>query len=160
MSSANRAILWRYFAGRCLSIALWNAVCWTWLDGLHPIVNLFHANTPSCVWKHNNFLDSSSKGIDQYACIASALIKYLKPWSFLISSVASGKVLATGLRQSFMIAFIVTRYEVGGEFFGIPGSNLGTITRRDIHLGSSHFSTTGVALTKCSITFWVAGLWL
>ena len=92
--------------------------------------------------------------------MASALIKYLKPWSFLISSVARGKVLATGLRQSFMIAFIVTRYEVGGEFLGLPGSNLGTITRRDMHLGSSHFSTTGVARTKCSITFWVAGLWL
>jgi hypothetical protein len=28
-----------------------------------------------------------------------------------------------------MIAFIVTRCEVGGEFLGIPGSNLGTITR-------------------------------
>ena len=57
-----------------------------------------------------------------------------------------------------MIAFMVTRYEVGGEFLGMPGSIFGTITRRDMHLGSSQRSTTGVVRTKCSSTLLVAGL--
>ncbi len=94
----------------------------------------------------------------QNACMASSFIKYLYPCSFLISSVANGSVLATGFRQSFISAFIVTRYEVGGESFGVPGSLLGTITSLEKHLGSSHFSTTGVVRTKCSRTLQVAGL--
>ena len=122
------------------------------------MVSLLHANTPSCVWKAINFLDSSSKGIAQKACIASSFKKYLRPCSFLISSVARGRVLATGFKQLLINASMVTRYDVGGVSFVVPGSRLGTITSLEKHLGSSHLSTTGVVLTKCSNTLQVAGL--
>ncbi len=39
MSSAYMAIRWQNSFGMCLSIALWNAVCWIWLAGLHPMVS-------------------------------------------------------------------------------------------------------------------------
>ena len=138
-------------------MALWKAVCWTWLAGRQPMVRRLHANTPSCVWKAMSFLDSSSSGIAQKACMASSLRKYLFPWSFLISSVASGNVLATGFRQLLIRASMVTRYEVGGESLVVPGSRFGTMTKREKHLGSSHRSTTGVVRTKCSRTLLVAG---
>jgi hypothetical protein len=78
--------------------------------------------------------------------------------SFLISSVASGSsVLATGLRQWFIRTSIVTRYAVGDAVLGVPGSSFGTMTNREEHRGSSHFSTTGVVRTKCSSTLRVAG---
>ena len=67
-------------------------------------------------------------------------------------------MLATGFKQWFMSASIVTRYDVGAESFVEPGSRFGTITNLEKHLGSSHFSTTGVVGTKCSNTLHVAGL--
>ena len=157
MSSAYIAIRWRYSLGICLSIALWNAVCCIWLAGLQPMVSLLHAKTPSWVWNASIFLDSSSNGIAQKACIASTLKKNRLLCSFLISSVAKGSVLATGFRQWFISASIVTRYAVGGALLGVPGSSFGTMTKREKHRGSSHFSTTGVVRTKCSNTLRVAG---
>ena len=71
---------------------------------------------------------------------------------------ASGVMLAVGLMQLLMTAFIVTRYPVGSELLTLPGSLLGTMTRRDRHLGWSHLDTTGVVRTKCSRIFLVAGL--
>jgi hypothetical protein len=68
-----------------------------------------------------------------------------------------GSVLATGFKQLLINASIVTRYDVGGESLVVPGSRLGTMTKREKHRGSSHFFTTGVVLTKCSNTFLVAG---
>ncbi len=65
-------------------------------------------------------------------------------------------MLATGFKQWFMSASIVTRYDVEGESFVEPGSRFGTITNLEKHLGSSHFSTTGVVRTKCSNTLHVA----
>ena len=90
--------------------------------------------------------------------MASSFKKYLNPCNFFISSVARGSVLATGFRQLFISASIVTRYDVGGVSFVVPGSLLGTMTSLEKHLGSSHLSTTGVVLTKCSKTLQVAGL--
>jgi hypothetical protein len=51
--------------------------------------------------------------------------------SFLISSVANDSVLATGFRQLLTRASIVTRYDVGGESFGVPGSRFGNMTNRE-----------------------------
>ncbi len=85
----------------------------------------------------------------------------LKEESFavkLFNFVRSESVLATGFRQLFTSASIVTLYDVGGASFGDPGSSFGTMTKREKHLGSSHFSKTGVVRTKCSSTFLVAGL--
>jgi hypothetical protein len=48
-------------------------------------------------------------GMDQNAFIASIFRKYLKAWSFLISSVARGSLLATGFKQWFINASMVTR---------------------------------------------------
>ena len=90
--------------------------------------------------------------------MASSFKKYLRPCSFLISSVARGRVLATGFKQLFINASMVTRYDVGGVSFVVPGSRLGTMTNLEKHLGSSHLSTTGVVRTKCSNTLQVAGL--
>ena len=55
---------------------------------------------------------------------------------------ASGNVLGVVLRHAFISAFIVTLYEVGSDVLGTPGSRLGTITRRDKHLGLSQLETT------------------
>ncbi len=54
---------------------------------------------------------------------------------FLISSVASGSVLATGLRQLLIKASIVTLYDVGGASLGLPGSPFGTMTNREKQRG-------------------------
>ncbi len=74
----------------------------------------------------------------------------------MISSVASGKVLGVGLRHALMSAFIVTLYEVGSDVLDAPGSRLGTIPKRDKHLGLSQLDTTEVLRQKCSSTFCVA----
>jgi hypothetical protein len=101
------------------------------------MVSRLHAETPSCVWNASIFLDSSSYGMAQKACIASTLKKKRLLCSFLISSVASESVLATGLRQWFTKASVVTRYAAGGALLGWPGSSLGTMTNREKHRGSS-----------------------
>ncbi len=74
------------------------------------------------------------------------------------TSVARGNVLATGFKQLFINESMVTRYDVGGVSFVVPGSRLGTMTNLEKHLGSLHLSTTGVVRTKCSNTLQVAGL--
>jgi hypothetical protein len=56
-----------------------------------------------------------------------------------------------------MSAFIVTLYDVGSDVLGALGSRLGTITRRDKHLGLSQLDITRVMRQKCSSTFCVAG---
>ena len=63
---------------------------------------------------------------------------------------AIGKVLGVGSRHALMSAFIVTLYDVGSDVLDAPGSRLGTITRRDKHLGLSQLDTTGVLRQKCS----------
>ncbi len=66
-------------------------------------------------------------------------------------------MIGVGLRHALISAFIVTLYDVGSDVLGAPGSRLGTITRRDKHLGLSQLDTTGVLGQKCSRTFCVAG---
>ena len=84
-------------------------MCCTWLAGRQPIVSLLQANMHHCIWNAMSFLDSSSSEMDQNEFIASIFKKNLKAFSFLISSVARGSVLATGLKQGLISASIVTR---------------------------------------------------
>ena len=70
-----------------------------WLGGWQPIAGLLEANKPSCIWNAMGFSDSSSSGMKQNAFIAFIFKKNLKAFSFLISSVARGSILATDFKQ-------------------------------------------------------------
>ena len=105
MSLAYNAILCLYSKGIYLSIAVWNAMCCTWLAGRQPIVSLLQANMHHCIWNAISFLDSSSSGMEQNAFIAFNFKKNLKAFSFLISSVARGSILATDFKQCLISAW-------------------------------------------------------
>ncbi len=136
----------------------WKAVCRIWLAGLQSIVRRLHANTPACIWKAMSFLNSSSRGIAQKECMAPSLRKnlYEACWSRLLLLVAC-LLLISGNCCWLIKASIVSWYEIDGWSLVVLGSRLGAMTKREKHPGSSHFSTTGLVLTKCSRILLVAG---
>jgi hypothetical protein len=75
----------------------------------------------------------------------------------VLLDLVGGKQQRAGCRHALMSAFIVTLYDVGSDVLGAPGSRLGTITRRDKHLGLSQLDTTRVLRQKDSSTTCVAG---
>jgi hypothetical protein len=61
-------------------------------------------------------------------------------------------VLVHGFRNLLTNALTQTLNPWFGLLFDWPGAHLGTMTRREIHLGLEHFSTTGVPRMKFLIT--------